>query len=80
VLDRIAEGTGLPRAESPNLKVVITRGLANHYRRLSRDDFVERMVPHGISAKSLIGGRHVVMLRRALIARQLTTHCGRSDR
>ena len=68
VLDRIAEGTGLPRAGFPNLKIVVTRGLRNYYRGLGREDFVKRMVRHGVSAKRLIGGRHVIMLRRALIA------------
>jgi ribonuclease J len=67
VLDRIAEGTGLPRAGFPNLKVVVTRGLGNNYQRQGRENFVERMVPYGISAKRLEGSRHVVMLRRALI-------------
>lgn len=67
VLDRISEGTGLPRAGYPNLDVVVTVGLSRNYRRQGREDFVKRMVPHGISAKRLQGGRHVVMLRRALI-------------
>jgi ribonuclease J len=68
VLDRIAQGTGVPHPGFENLEVVVTRGLGNHYRRLGREDFIERMVPHGISAKRLIGGRHVIMLRRALMA------------
>lgn len=67
VLDRISEGTGLPRAGFPNLKVVVTAGLSRNYRRQGREDFVRRMVPHGISARKLEGSRHVVMLRRALI-------------
>jgi ribonuclease J len=67
VLDRISEGTGLPRAGSPNLKVIVTRGLRSNYRNQGREDFVERMVPNGISAKRLEGSRHVVMLRRGLI-------------
>ena len=67
VLDRIAEGTRLPRPGFPNLKVVVTRGLAGSYRRRGREDFVERMVPFGISAKTLEGGRPVVMLRRTLM-------------
>ena len=67
VLDRISEGTGLPRAGFPNLKVVVTGELGSNYRKRGREDFVERMVPFGISAKRLEGGRQVVMLRRALI-------------
>lgn len=67
VLDRIADGTGLPRAGYPNLKVVITAGLSRYYREQGREDFIKRMVPHGISAKALVGGNQVIMLRRALI-------------
>jgi ribonuclease J len=67
VLDRIAEGTGLPRAGFANLKVVITRGLVSSYRQQGRQDFIERVVPFGISAKRLEVGRYVVMLRRTLM-------------
>jgi ribonuclease J len=68
VLDRISGGTRVPRAGFSNLKVLVTKGLANYYRRLGREDFVERMVPHGISAKKLVRGHHVAMLRRGLVA------------
>ena len=67
VLDRISEGTGVPRAGFPNLKVVVTGGLGSNYRKQGREDFVTRMAAHGISAKRLEGSRHVVMLRRGLI-------------
>jgi len=67
VLDRISEGTRLPRPGFQNLKVVVTRGLGSNYRSQGRENFVDRMVPHGISAKRLEGSRHVVMLRRGLI-------------
>ena len=49
------------------MKVVVTGGLRNNYRKQGRGDFVERMVPFGISARRLEGGRQIVMLRRALI-------------
>ncbi len=68
VLDRISEGSRLPRAGFPNLKVVVTKRLGSYYRRLGREDFIERMIPHGISAKKLVGARHVTMVRRGLIA------------
>jgi ribonuclease J len=67
VLDHISEGTRLPRAGFPNLKVVVTGGLAGNYRRQGREDFVARMAAHGISAKRLEGSRYVVLLRRGLI-------------
>jgi ribonuclease J len=68
VLDRISAGTRVPRAGFLNLKVVVTKGLCHYYRKIGRDDFVERMVPYGMAARHLVRGRHVVMLRRALIA------------
>ncbi|MEX0827324.1 MAG: MBL fold metallo-hydrolase RNA specificity domain-containing protein, partial [Haliea sp.] len=55
------------RAGFPNLAMVVTSGLVRNYRKQGREDFIKRMVPHGISARKLKGGRHVVMLRRALI-------------
>jgi ribonuclease J len=67
VLERIAEGTGLPRPGFANLKVVVTTGLAGSYRQRGREDFVQQMVPFGISARRLEGSRHVVMLRRTLM-------------
>ncbi len=67
VLDRISEGTRLLRAGFPNLKIIVTRGLLSNYRSQGRQDFVERMIPNGISARKLEGSRYVVMLRRGLI-------------
>ncbi|EYD74023.1 beta-lactamase domain protein [Rubellimicrobium mesophilum DSM 19309] len=67
VLERISEGTRLPRAGHPALKVVITGRLAERYRANGRGEFVARMARHGISAARLATGRHVVMLRGALI-------------
>ena len=46
----------------------MTKGLGNYYRRLSGAEFIERMVPYGISAMQLVGWRHVALLRRGLIA------------
>jgi hypothetical protein len=79
VLHRIAAGTSLPRAGFPNLAMVVTSGLARNYRKQGRADFIEKMVPHGISARKLKGGRHVVMLRRALIQDYALCRC-RSER
>jgi ribonuclease J len=67
VLDRISEGTGLPRAGFPNLKIVVTAGLCSNYHKQSREDFVTRIAANGISAKRIEGSRYVVMLRRGLI-------------
>jgi ribonuclease J len=69
VLDRISGATRLPRAgpEFPNLKVVITKKLRSAYANLGREDFIARMAQFGLAAKNLVGGRHVIMLRRALI-------------
>ena len=67
VLDRISEGTGLPRAGFPNLKVIITRGLRGSYAMQGREDFIARMVQNGMAAKVLERGSYVVMLRRGLL-------------
>ena len=67
VLDRIKEDTRLPHAGFPNLKVVITKGLARYYKTQGRESFVERMVPFGISARKLEGSNYVVMLRNGLL-------------
>ena len=66
VLDRIAEGTRLPRAGFSNLKIVVTRGLGSNYRQRGRDDFVSRMAKDGVSARN-VPANGIVMLRRALI-------------
>lgn len=67
VLEAIAQGTRLPRPGMERLKVVITRGLANHYRNSGRGAFVDRMAKHGISARAITGSRSVVMLRDGLV-------------
>ena len=69
VLDRISESSRLPRPGFPNLKVVVTSGLGRNYRNQGREDFIERIARagHGISAKRLEGGRHVIMLRSGLL-------------
>jgi ribonuclease J len=69
VLDRISKRNRLPRPGFPNLKVVVTRRLASNYRSQGRADFIERIAHagHGISAKRLKGGRHIIMLRGTLI-------------
>ena len=66
VLDRIAEGTKLPRAGFPNLKAVVTGSLAANYKARGREDFVARIATHGVAARA-IPKNGVVMLRRALI-------------
>ncbi|HZL50017.1 MAG TPA: MBL fold metallo-hydrolase [Terracidiphilus sp.] len=70
VLDRISEGSRLPRPGFPNLKVVVTRRLGSNYRNQGREEFIERIAQagHGISAKKLEGGRHIIMLRSGLLA------------
>ena len=67
VLDRISDGTGLPRPGFPNFKVVITSRLRRAYESLGRKDFIVRMVQSGMDAKDLVAGRYVMMLRSALI-------------
>ncbi|HEY2016231.1 MAG TPA: hypothetical protein VGH38_22160 [Bryobacteraceae bacterium] len=61
--------TPLPRGgpQFPNLKVVMTKKLRSVYANLGREDFIARMAQFGLAARHLVGGRHVIMLRRALI-------------
>ncbi len=69
VLDRISGASRLPHPgpEFRNLKVAITKRLRSAYANLGREDFVSRMAQSGLAARHLIGGRYVIMLRRALI-------------
>jgi ribonuclease J len=69
VMEALAEFGKLPRPGWDNLKVVITSKFARMYRRTGREAFVERMVPHGISAAKLAQTpeRWVVMVRPSLI-------------
>lgn len=69
VLDRISKGSRLPRPGFPNLKVIVTKRLGANYRNQGREEFIERIkrARHGISAKRLEGGRHVIMLRSGLL-------------
>ncbi|MGT2486589.1 MBL fold metallo-hydrolase [Methylobacterium oryzae CBMB20] len=66
VLDRIAEGTRLPRAGFPNLKVVITAGLRRMYAKQAREDYIARMARDGVAARA-VPADAVIMLRRSLI-------------
>jgi ribonuclease J len=66
VMDRIAEGTRLPRAGFPGLQVVVTAGLRGLYAKRGRDAFVARMARHGVAARA-VPSNAVVMLRRSLI-------------
>lgn len=60
----------IPQPDWPNIKVVITKNLKNHYAQIGKKEFVERYcVPNGISASKLNEGRDkwVIMVRKALI-------------
>jgi len=69
VMEALAGFGKLPRPDWNNLKVVVTSAFARMYRRTGRESFVERMVPHGISADKLAQTpeRWVVMVRASLI-------------
>lgn len=69
VMEALAEFGKLPRPGWNNLKVVITSAFGRMYRRTGREGFVERMVPHGISASKLAQtpSNWVAMVRRSLI-------------
>lgn len=69
VMELLADFGKLPRPGWPNLKVVITSGFANMYRKTGREEFVEKMVKFGISADKLSENpsRWVVMTRKSLM-------------
>lgn len=52
-----------------NLKVVLTRGLASHYRRLGREDWVSEMARIGIGAAGLEQVNGIVMIRGGSLQR-----------
>lgn len=66
VLDRIAQGTRLPRAGFLGLQVVVTAGLRRFYAARGREGFVARMARSGIAARN-VPANAVVMLRRSLM-------------
>lgn len=69
VMDALAEFGKLPRPGWNNLQVVITSSFRRMYRRTARESFVERMLPHGISAAKLAQTpeQWVIMVRPSLI-------------
>jgi ribonuclease J len=70
VLDVLSQHGKLPRAGWPNLKVVITRNFARMYRMKGREEFVNRMAQHGVSARTLAETpeKWVAMIRPSLIS------------
>lgn len=69
VMEALAGFGRLPRPGLPNLKVVFTSAFVRMYRRTSREAFLERMAPFGISADKLAATprRWVAMARPSLI-------------
>jgi ribonuclease J len=69
VLEKLAEFGKLPRPDWLHMKVVVTRAFARMYRRKGNEAFIERMVPHGMSAKKLAATpeKWVVMVRPSLV-------------
>lgn len=53
VLELLADMGHLPRAGWNNLRVVITRAFSRLYKAKGREEFVQRMASHGISAAAL---------------------------
>ena len=72
VLERVAEGTSIPRPGKAfdRLQVVITPGGRRMYERQGREGFVTRMARGGAgtSRRKLCGGRAIIMLRDAMLS------------
>lgn len=69
MLEILRKFGSLPQPNWFGVKVVVTTAMARMYRRRNNDAFVQRMVPHGMSAKKLNATpeRWVVMLRQSLM-------------
>lgn len=66
VLDRIGDGTRLPRPGMSGLQVVVTSSLARNYRRRGRGEFVDAMAKRGVAARN-VPRNGVIMLRQGLV-------------
>lgn len=69
VLEKLAAFGKLPQPDWSAMKVVVTSAFARMYRRKGDEAFVERMVPHGMSAKKLAATpeKWVIMVRPSLV-------------
>ena len=69
VLEKLAAFGRLPQPDWPAMKVVVTSAFSRMYRRKGEEAFIERMVPHGMSAKRLAATpeKWVVMVRPSLV-------------
>jgi ribonuclease J len=69
VLEALAAFGKLPQPDWPAMKVVVTSAFSRMYRRKGDEAFVERMVPHGMSAKKLVATpeKWVIMVRPSLV-------------
>lgn len=71
VLERVADGTGVPRpgADFPELKVVITPGGKRLYERQNRQNFIARMARSrfGTSRRALADRSAIIMLRDSMV-------------
>jgi ribonuclease J len=69
VMEALADFGRLPQPGWNNVKVVVTKAFTRMYRKTGREDFVERMVKHGIAARKLAETpeKWVIMTRPSLI-------------
>ena len=69
VLEMLASAGRIPQPGWSNVKVMITRAFARLYKRKGRENFVDRMARHGISAAAIAGEHEswVVMIRPSLV-------------
>lgn len=69
VMCLLASHGKIPQPDWDGIKVVVTSSFARMYRKTGREDFVNRMVPHGIASRKLAETpeKWVVMIRPSLI-------------
>lgn len=64
VLEALREHLSAPYLGIDKLKVVLTRSLVSHYRKLGREEWLARMARIGIGAAGLERGNYIAMIRR----------------
>lgn len=69
VLEALREHLSVPYLGIDKLKVVLTRSLVSHYRKLGREDWLARMARIGIGAADLERDNYVAMIRRGSLHR-----------
>lgn len=69
VLEALEGHLSAPYLGIDRLKVVLTRSLVSHYRKLGRDAWLSKMAKIGLGAADLEGSNHITMIRQGSLHR-----------